>query len=255
MSDHNLPRQQPLTKEEIAGLRLNSFSNVIKNIVSALLWAAFIIACITFAVLFSLWKWLAPSFGVLHPADYQTTFIILSATIAFLFILRIGFKDIKYFIELKKKNAPEMDDLKNGYALVEEFTVTRAVEISEYEDEGTGFFLELSDGRVLCVTGQDLYPYAHDSEAQPEEGIADECHLFPQNKIEYRYTPLGKRRLLVTGKGEALRPYGIVQSHKGFFKKDKKGVRTYTGPEDGIFYNGPMERVLESFSYKLQNLN
>ena len=148
-----------------------------------------------------------------------------------------------------------MDDLKNGYALVEEFTVTRAVEISEYEDEGTGFFLELSDGRVLCVTGQDLYPYAHDSEAQPEEGIADECHLFPQNKIEYRYTPLGKRRLLVTGKGEALRPYGIVQSHKGFFKKDKKGVRTYTGPEDGIFYNGPMERVLESFSYKLQNLN
>jgi hypothetical protein len=40
-----------------------------------------------------------------------------------------------------------------------QFSVTRAFEVEEFEDEGLHYYLELSDGRVLFMTGQYLYDY------------------------------------------------------------------------------------------------
>ena len=58
-----------------------------------------------------------------------------------------------------------------------------------------------------------------------------------------------------TGIGEPLRPFGKVETTGRFFKKDKEtGRRTYTGPEDGMVYEGPLEATLASFKYKLKPL-
>ena len=47
-------------------------------------------------------------------------------------------------------------DLQNGVLQVHHVSVVEAIEIAEEEDEGPGYFLKTSDGRVLAFTGQYL---------------------------------------------------------------------------------------------------
>lgn len=47
-----------------------------------------------------------------------------------------------------------------GVLSAQHFSVTRAFEVEEFEDEGLHYYLELADGRVLFMTGQYLYDYA-----------------------------------------------------------------------------------------------
>ena len=59
-----------------------------------------------------------------------------------------------------------------GLLMSQHFTVTRAFEVEEFEDEGLHYYLELVDGRVLFMTGQYLYDYepideTDDGEAEP----------------------------------------------------------------------------------------
>jgi hypothetical protein len=55
-----------------------------------------------------------------------------------------------------------------GLLTSQHFAVTRAFEVEEFEDEGMHFYLELSDGRVLFMTGQYLYGYEpHEDEEPP----------------------------------------------------------------------------------------
>jgi hypothetical protein len=243
-------RQSPLTQEEKAALRINSASSVRREIAMGLVWGFFFLTGVLFAILYSVWKWLGL---VDDPQAYMYWFVALSAMTSGGYILKACWQDIISFSA--KKSDPIAQDLKGGFANVFTANVRRAVEIKEYEDEGTGFFLELDDGRVLCVIGQDLYDYAHDAEVDPEEGVGDKRHMFPQTKIAYRYALLSGYRLGISGIGEPLRPYGIVTSTKRFFKKDKSTKKiTYTGPTDGTFYDGRMEDVLKKFGYDLEVL-
>jgi hypothetical protein len=41
----------------------------------------------------------------------------------------------------------------------ESFAATRAFRVEEYEDEGLHYYIELSDGRVLFLSGQYLYDF------------------------------------------------------------------------------------------------
>ena len=43
--------------------------------------------------------------------------------------------------------------------LTESFSARRAFGVEEFEDEGLHYFVELSDGRTLYLTGQNLYDY------------------------------------------------------------------------------------------------
>jgi hypothetical protein len=52
------------------------------------------------------------------------------------------------------------------------FRATRAFGVEEVEDEGLHFFLELTDGRVLFLSGQYLYDY----EPNPDTGTAVPVH-------------------------------------------------------------------------------
>lgn len=61
--------QLPLSAEEKAMLQINSASSVRWEIARAMIWAFFFISLISFAVLFSLWRWLVP-----NPAAYRDFF-------------------------------------------------------------------------------------------------------------------------------------------------------------------------------------
>lgn len=50
-------------------------------------------------------------------------------------------------------------NLKNGMAEVCTFDVTGAVEVKEFEDEGSHYYLDIGEGKVLFLSGQYLYEY------------------------------------------------------------------------------------------------
>jgi hypothetical protein len=60
------------------------------------------------------------------------------------------------------------------------FRATRAFGVEELEDEGLHFFLELTDGRVLFLSGQYLYDY----EPNPDTGTSR--RLFPCTEFTVR---------------------------------------------------------------------
>lgn len=55
----------------------------------------------------------------------------------------------------------------DGLLVARDFQARRAFGVQEYDDEGLHYFLELSDGRVLFLSGQYLYEY-EPSEDDPE---------------------------------------------------------------------------------------
>lgn len=68
----------------------------------------------------------------------------------------------------------------SGLLLRQHFRANRAFAVEEFEDEGLHYFIELTDGRVLFLSGQYLYDY---------EPIADEPELnqprsFPSTEFE-----------------------------------------------------------------------
>jgi hypothetical protein len=60
-------------------------------------------------------------------------------------------------VEEQAKRITEHEE--KGWLVEQEFIATRAFQIEEFEHEGSSYFLELSDGRVLFMTGQYLYDY------------------------------------------------------------------------------------------------
>lgn len=61
---------------------------------------------------------------------------------------------------LSRSAAEEIAELEAQGMLVDTpFRATRAFQVEEFEDEGSTYFLEIGDGRVLCLNGQYLYEY------------------------------------------------------------------------------------------------
>lgn len=57
---------------------------------------------------------------------------------------------------------------RDGILVRESYSATRAFEVAEYEDEGLHYFLELTNGDVLYLTGQSLYRF------EPNDGDEDD---------------------------------------------------------------------------------
>lgn len=242
---------RPLTNDEKTYLKSYSSASRYRELLWQFVSIVFTMSFICFILLFGLWRLLALLGGIDNAAEYINYFIIFSVGVSGILA---GYELRREIIFMRRSKENGMlksvrEDLKDGIAAVETHDVVGAIEIKEYEDEGTGFFLILKDGRVLCVIGQDLYAFAHDAEPQPDEGIQDERHLFPQTKIEYVYAPKSKIRLDVKGVGEPLRPRSFVKSHKKLFSKTD-----YYGPESDSFYEGPIEKLLEKFGYVEESL-
>jgi hypothetical protein len=205
---------------------------------------------LAFGIPYWLWKQLAP---VDRPQDYKDYFVGLGIAVA-LYVMVSLLRALRSWTGYVRDQATKArKDLAGGVAHDLDLAISQAVEIEEHEDEGTGFFLELDDGRVLCLISQELYEYASDFEL--EDGVEDRRNEFPQTRIRYRYAPHSGMLLDLAGIGEPLRPFAEVETTGRFFKKDTEtGRRTYTGPEDGVVHEGPLEATLAAFKYKLKPL-
>jgi len=116
------------------------------------------------------------------------------------------------------------------------FRATRAFGVEEFEDEGLHYFLELTDGRVLFLSGQYLYDY----EANPDTGTTR--RLFPCTEFTVRrHKNEGYAVEIVCG-GTVLEPEVMAPS----FGKDV--WRRNRVPEDGrvisdITYDGLKQQM------------
>ncbi len=237
----------PLTGDDMRVLRDYASGGSFAESLGVAAWPTFIVAGLGYlCAKFVLGWFLAPS-----EADQYLGLSALATTAIALILCRCLW--IEAFAKLLPSNGTNHfeRDIAGGVAHCLSVNVTRVVEIAEYEDEGAGFLLELSDGRVFALISQDLYGFASDCEY--EEGDEDLRHLFPQTRIEYRYAPSSKLNLGCRGIGEPLRPIGKVKTTKHHFvKSGKDGMREFVGAEDGQFYDGSLEEVLKRLQYKLE---
>lgn len=234
-------RRSPLTDEEKSLLR--SYSRLdVKDWIFQFTSMTIIVAVILFFISIFVWRWVEPP--GLNASDRRLVFLgsaIVSVAFS-LWCLRSLFHSRS---RLGGLSASTERDLVNGIALVSTFDVIRAVEIEEFEDEGAGFFLELSNGKTLCVIGQDLYDFSQFIELdEDEEDLRDQ---FPQTRIEYRSAPLSGIRLGIKGVGNPLRPFGLAKATKKY-----GGGMNFSGPTDGEIYDSPIEGILKKFSYTLE---
>jgi len=214
------PASSDLTAEETDRLRGFARSDGWWNSLQSAVTGGGCLGLLVFFVTFTLWRWLAP---VYYPARHEGYFQALGLVAGLCVAIAILRSDSIGWAQAKSRSADLQRDASQGFAHVLEFDIVRAVEIEEYEDEGAGFFLELTDGRVLCLISQDLYDYASDIDI--EEGEVDFRGKFPQTRIRYRYAPLSGTCLDLAGIGESLRTLGKVKTTGRFSKRDKTSGR------------------------------
>jgi hypothetical protein len=124
-------------------------------------------------------------------------------------------------------------DLREGSGEVRQYTAVDAVRVEEAEDEGTGFFVKLTDGRILFLVGQHFYELEED-------------RSFPCARFEYTRTPNSKWFLDFVCTGEHFPP---SYSRGAFPRRDWKRGKV---PRDGEVFVGDFE-ALKSQVWPLPN--
>lgn len=239
----------PLTKLERQNLQAST-SRFFREHLSAALTGTGFLAMLVFIGTTQFWKWFIP---VGKPRDYVIPILAIGIAVGAYACRSIWIDAYKALQPLPDGPTPAERDLEGGVAKVLTADVSRVVEIEQYDDEGAGFLLELSDGRMLAVVSQDLYEFTHDAEL--EEGEEDTRDNFPQTRIEYRYAPHSGGHLGIRGVGGPLKPIGLVKTDKHHFARTgRKGPRRFIGAEDGTFYEGTLEDVLARLKYTLKPL-
>jgi hypothetical protein len=117
-------------------------------------------------------------------------------------------------------------DLREGSGEVRQYTAVDAVRVEEAEDEGTGFFVKLTDGRILFLVGQHFYELEEDK-------------AFPCDRFEYTRTPHSRWLLDFECTGNYFPP---SYSRPAFPRSDWKRGNV---PRDGEVFVGDFD-VLKS---------
>lgn len=241
--------KRPLTQDEIKYLKgyFGSTPNdTYSTILRAICGYAFLVGLI-FIPLNLVTKFIiAPAFEFAYLHDYKIYILTLSMIIALVILLSLELS----FLKFKQKSNSQLENaLKTNQAEIHNLSISRAAELEDYGDEDVGFFLETEDGRVLFVIGQDLYDYASDYKDEDKEnstGNNPYGQYFPSTNLTLiRESTIGIRLNLIA-KGDKINNI-LKLKGKSFIKKDQ-GQNKYIGPEDGAFYDGKLEDVLEKFS-------
>lgn len=189
-----------------------------------------------------------PMFDVLYSQTFKPYFVVLSMLIV-LALCRDWIPSLLRFHS--KSNQTLHDILKHNQAEVHTLHIQKAAELSEYNDEGIGFFLETNENKVLFVGGQDLYAYGLDYEEEEPASPADKPYgaHFPSTRIVLTRENSKGIRLNLQSDGTALDKIIRLEEKSFFIKKGKQ--RHYAGPEDGSFYSGTLNEVLAHFAVKI----
>lgn len=121
-----------------------------------------------------------------------------------------------------------------GLLISESFRARRAFQVEEFDDEGSHYFVELEDERVLYLSGQCLYEY---------EPITDDSELnqprrFPCSLFTVRRHKNDGCLIDIVCSGEVLEPEFVAPHF------DKIDVKRGLIPEDGqIFRDKTYEQL------------
>ena len=85
------------------------------------------------------------------------------------------------------------EELAAGVAEITRFSARNAIRVEEFEDEGLSFFVELTDGRILFLSGQYLYE-------------SDETDRFPNTSFTIVRTPRTRTVLEFDCRGDYFPP-------------------------------------------------
>ncbi len=119
-----------------------------------------------------------------------------------------------------------VEDLEEKGLLVStEFRATRAFQVEEQEDEGLHYFIELADGTVLYLTGQDLYDY---------EPIKDDLQFnqprrFPCTEFALRTHREEKFVIGIQCRGSAIEPAYVAPCPKDYWEWEPEEGQIITG--------------------------
>lgn len=136
--------------------------------------------------------------------------------------LRVGYQMIDFFRSELKRSSELRMDLETGKGEVRTYRAVDAIRVEEFEDEGTGVFLKLEDGRILFVFGQHFYEL-------------EEKKQFPCREFQIEQTPNAKWFLEFKCTGSYFPP---SYSRSPFNKQDIKRGRV---PCDGDIFEGDFE--------------
>jgi hypothetical protein len=125
----------------------------------------------------------------------------------------------------------------NGLLSSERFFANRAFQVEEFEDEGSHYFIELQDSRVLYLSGQYLYDY-EPLDDPPETQVRS----FPTTEFIIRRHKIEGHVIDIIPLGSVIEPE-FKAPH--FAKQDfKKGLI----PEDGqIFTDISFEQLISKY--------
>jgi hypothetical protein len=115
-------------------------------------------------------------------------------------------------------------DLREGSVEVRQYTAVDAVRVEEAEDEGTGFFVKLTDGRILFLVGQYLYEREEDK-------------AFPCDRFQYTTTPHSRWFLDFECMGQYFPP---SYSRRAFPRSEWKRGNV---PRDGELFVGDFDAL------------
>ncbi len=115
-------------------------------------------------------------------------------------------------------------DLSNGKAEIRTYQILDAIKREEYEDEGIHFYLELSNGSVLFLSGQYLY--------EP-----DGSHRFPSAEVQITRAPISNIVFDFKCSGKYFAPTAILPPFS------VNTIKNGLVPEDGEVLNIDFENV------------
>lgn len=104
----------------------------------------------------------------------------------------------------------------------EAFQATRAFAVAEFEDEGSHYFIELDDGRVLYLGGQYLYDF---EPLEADDGEPEQLRSFPCTQFEVLRHRQAGYVVDIVCRGQVLEPELMAPP---FGKREMRDL-----PEDG----------------------
>jgi len=131
---------------------------------------------------------------------------------------------VRFYNDERNRSRDVRDDLLRGEAEVRQYSAVAAIRVEETEDEGTGFFIQLSDGKILYLRGQQFY----DLEDQ---------RRFPNDRFECVVAPTSKWPLGFECTGDYL---PVSYSRSAFTSSDVKRDLT---PCDGDLFVGDFDAL------------
>lgn len=121
---------------------------------------AALFVCVGLAAVVGVVAWVIESYSLPKPVELLLyglvgiSFLVIMVMAHFLFNTRGTLHRALHSAEEHERYLVE-----NGLLVEEHYTATRAFNVEEFEDEGSIYFVELTDGRVLFLMGQYLYEY------------------------------------------------------------------------------------------------